>query len=434
MHERMLRKSALDRQHENEQAALLQRARKLSPEAVRKLLTKLKTDDPQDRDTYWTLVRHYEYAADIKGLDALRLWYIQHQPNGNIPPGNIDPRLDLIGYQQGKALWREYLRRPATPPGTYLRSAEFLEGGDKSVAELVLLAGRKAYPSDTRWSSAFGRHYAQVLLGSAEPLTDFNVIRVVSEHEKQSPYAHDVRRRLKESRDAAVLAQTAQHLNFWFHPDSSAPCDTSSPALALASDYAARALSLEPESVEARAVKASIDRTQLACRAEQLARMSSSELLGLSNAARLPLTLVEMRTAWIRRDSSQAAAKAHQVLAISGEKVHNALYIDSAFEANLLLGKVALRQGHNQVAVRYLLAAASMPECDQTWRGQFDMNLPRALVDRGERLAVAEFFERIAPKTLRAAQFRRWAADLRAGKNPDLIPTSSFEGCTHDPC
>jgi hypothetical protein len=55
-------------------------------------------------------------------------------------------------------------------------------------------------------------------------------------------------------------------------------------------------------------------------------------------------------------------------------------------------------------------------------------------VDWGERRAVIDFFQRMAPKTARAEQFQEWAAQLSKGINPDLIPTFSAPGCTNDPC
>ena len=49
--------------------------------------------NPQDPDTYWTLVRHYQDRVNVQGLDALRLYLIEHQPGGKLWPGNIDPRI-----------------------------------------------------------------------------------------------------------------------------------------------------------------------------------------------------------------------------------------------------------------------------------------------------------------------------------------------------
>jgi hypothetical protein len=61
------------------------------------------------------------------------------------------------------------------------------------------------------------------------------------------------------------------------------------------------------------------------------------------------------------------------------------------------------------------------------------MNLPRAIVDSGEREAVAQFLERMSGKTIRADQFKEWAGQIRKGINPDLH-RMSYPGCSHDPC
>jgi hypothetical protein len=57
-----------------------------------------------------------------------------------------------------------------------------------------------------------------------------------------------------------------------------------------------------------------------------------------------------------------------------------------------------------------------MPGSEQLRRGDgfsfgvMDMNLMRALVDWGERDAVAQFLERMGPKTNRTKEFLDWAA------------------------
>jgi len=60
------------------------------------------------------------------------------------------------------------------------------------------------------------------------------------------------------------------------------------------------------------------------------------------------------------------------------------------------------------------------------------MELPRALVDWGERDAVADFLERIATYNTRKEQFTEWARLIREGRNPDLIPLHT--GCPKEPC
>ena len=44
------------------------------------LLAKTK-ENSEDADMYWTLVRHYEYKGNVRDLDALRLGYIEHNPD-----------------------------------------------------------------------------------------------------------------------------------------------------------------------------------------------------------------------------------------------------------------------------------------------------------------------------------------------------------------
>ena len=161
--------------------------------------------------------------------------------------------------------------------------------------------------------------------------------------------------------------------------------------------------------------------------------MSPAELATISDSDRILRTLSLMRSAWIRKPDD-AATKARELLDLAARNENDTLYGDAMFEANLILGKIALRRGDRKAAARDLLAAAGTPGSARIRRGQFEMNLPRALVDWGERRAVAEFFERMAPKTVRSSQFQDWAAEIRKGVNPDLIPAFSFLGCSQDPC
>jgi hypothetical protein len=81
------------------------------------------------------------------------------------------------------------------------------------------------------------------LLGSAEPLTEYNVIRTTNPAEAQGAYARSLRAKLEKSTDSGMLAQTAQGLMIWGRGrDSHATIDT----LALAEFYAARAVSSIP--------------------------------------------------------------------------------------------------------------------------------------------------------------------------------------------
>jgi len=138
----------------------------------------------------------------------------------------------------------------------------------------------------------------------------------------------------------------------------------------------------------------------------------------------------------------EAAAIAKQVLALATPTPTDGLHSAAAFEANIVLGKAALRDGNKRQAVQYMMAAAASPDSDQLRQsggfgysfspGAMNMNLMRALVDWGERSAVADFLDKMAPKIKRTREFQQWAADIRKGLNPDLIPTRG--GCKVGPC
>jgi hypothetical protein len=153
-----------------------------------------------------------------------------------------------------------------------------------------------------------------------------------------------------------------------------------------------------------------------------------------SDSDRMVLLRGEMNKDWLRGKENDAGSKARELLDLARRNPSDPLYGDAVFEANMLLGKIALHGGDKGEAVRYLRAAAETPGSDEIQRGYFVMNLPRALVDWGERSAAADFLERMAPKTRRAKELRDWAAQIRRGINPDLTPTMSMPGCSKDPC
>jgi hypothetical protein len=434
MNELAHRRAESNRQYQERQKAILDHAHSLTADQAQQLFAKLKSNPQDDPDTYWTLVRHYEFRVEVKDLDALKLWYIEHQPAGKLWGGNIDPRIDLDGYEKGKALWLANLKHPGASAEVYQRATDFLEGGDKPLAESILQAGRKAYPDDKSWPMAFGRHYAQVLLGSAEPVTEFNVIRKESSQDAHSAYAQTVRAQLAESRDARVLAQTAQWLLAWGNPYGPAGKEAGLAGIQLAHTYVDRALSIEPKSDVGRSIKVHLTQVENSLRIQQLMKMSRAELANAPTGDRMMLALYQMRAASMWQKFGNAESKARELMDLADHNRNDALYGEAVFDANMVMGKAALRRGDGKRSARYLLAAAETPGSDRLRRGDFEMNLPRALVDRGERRAVIDFFQRMAPKTTRAKQFEEWAAELSKGINPDLVPTFSAPGCSNHPC
>jgi hypothetical protein len=417
MHELAERRLDSSRQHRERVRATELRARALTPQEAQQLLAKLR-QDPDDAGTFGMLMQYFLFRGDAKGRNALKLWYIAHWPAGRLSVGGIDPHTDPAGYEKGKALWLAALKQPSAPARVYERAAEFVEARDKPLAGSILDAGRKAYPDDKLWLTCLGRHYAQVLLASSGPPTETH-------------YAETVRAQLAESRDPAILAHTARWLIFFGNRLGPRGGEVSAPALQLARSYIDRALSIDPHSEDALSAQMAVADVERTVRLAQLRQMSAAQLAAVPAGDRMILAFYEMRDAAMRQAFRDAASKARDLLDRAARNPRDPLHSEAVFDANMVLGKAALHRGDRQSAARFLLAAAETPG---PVRVNFDMNLPRALVDWGERSAVIRFLQLMAPKTARARQFQEWAAQLSKGINPDLLPTFSAPGCTNDPC
>src|SRR5437867_2166982 len=193
MNELMHQRADQNQAWEKQRQALIDEVHKLTPQQAQALEAQVKTK-PEDRETLTRLVRYYEYKVDVKRMNALTLWYIEHEPHRQWA-WNINPAWDQRAYEQGKKLWLAHVKRSSATPAVYRNAAAFLEGGDKPLAEDILLAGQKKHPT-TDWTMTLGQHYAQALLGSTGPLAEFNVVRSVSMKEAHGPYSLSVRNRL----------------------------------------------------------------------------------------------------------------------------------------------------------------------------------------------------------------------------------------------
>jgi hypothetical protein len=107
-------------------------------------------------------------------------------------------------------------------------------------------------------------------------------------------------------------------------------------------------------------------------------------------------------------------------------------YNQALFEANMYAGKMALRRGDRSTAARHLLASVESSGSADLRYMPIDMTLARSLVDWGERETVAKFLDRCARISQESEKYKSWAADIRKGINPDLIPYRT--GCGKEPC
>jgi hypothetical protein len=413
MNELMHRRAAKRLTWEKERKEVLDEVQKMTPDQAARLESELKAN-PRDNKKLTTLVRYYQLKRGGQGFNAITLWYIEHEPT--FPwAWNINPAWDRAAYDQGKKLWLAHLSKLEVDSEIYYNAARFLEGGDKPLAERVLLDGQKAYPSKD-WTTDLGMHYAQALLGSVGPLAEFNVIRAVDMKEAQGRYAQGVRANFAASNDPQLLTVTAQWIMSWsgnFLYSRENPFDFD--PLLLAKSFNDRALSLQPDSRGALSIKLHLEET-----ANRL-RLRGTPPDEMNHSDRLRLLSDQMDNAFWNKKTDEIESNAQELLTLAAKDTNDPEYGNAVFFANMALGDLALRRGDKLGAARFLLAASAAPPTDRLRNDYIDMTLARQLVDWGEREAVAKFLDRCARLNHRSP-LAEWAAQIRKGINPDLLP------------
>ncbi|HEY9174664.1 MAG TPA: hypothetical protein VI136_20450 [Verrucomicrobiae bacterium] len=93
----------------------------------------------------------------------------------------------------------------------------------------------------------------------------------------------------------------------------------------------------------------------------------------------------------------------------------------AVYDANLVLGRIAAKEGKLDEARQYLLEAGKSTGSPVLRSFGPNMSLARDLVQHGERDAVLEYFE-LCRKfwTMGSEKLTRWSEDVKAGRMPDF--------------
>ncbi|MEX2662672.1 MAG: M56 family metallopeptidase [Vicinamibacterales bacterium] len=405
--------------------------------------------DPNDWDarkqlvTYYTAGRAVPWEKKVPGLRRHALWLIEHHPEHEIPPPSLSPQYDPEGFAQAVRLWEGHLSRPDASPFLVYRAARFFTPHDKPRAEQLILRGLAMDPESAalkakmppnvggyQWDYQLGSLYGAALMGSRNPLT-----RTYDEEQSRSPFAMEVRKKLDESQDAALLGRVGSHL---------LSAASREPAVAAMNDlgrrYAERALMLKPDLESARRSLQRAEQRERHFRLQQAMRegalVSDADRVAFL-AAKAQLAYSADATWHFRRDDGKAVATAEERLAEAKSTAAEALklaatdpanpeYSETVTSVHQTLGLVALREGKRAEAVRHLQASAEVPAIPEsadignvTW-----LRLTNYLLKDGERESVIAFLEAYAK--VRPAQRDRLledAAAIRAGRMPRSFQT-----------
>jgi beta-lactamase regulating signal transducer with metallopeptidase domain len=365
--------------------------------------------NPEDLEARKKLMIFYQASGrkvlgDQKTVTAFwahRLWCIQHHPD-DICASLAEPLSDPAAYQNAKKLWLAVVHRKDVEPGAFITAATFIGRTDPQFAEGIALS---APITDGRRTVLLARIYAAALAGSASP----------------SSYGQDVRKKLEESTDSALLAETGLDLAI-LHGESG----DNSPVAALGRSYLERALALDPNSAEARDELARVRQHDFYDRfykrmyqavGPEPSEAQYQKVSALAANERFEFLPYLAENAYTRGDmldyynhDRAAAGKgwelarryAQEALRLAPRFGSDTNYGNCLYKANMTLGMVAMRVNGDKTAAREFLLAASTAHTTENNAAPFVFKLPVLLLKYGgpdERKAVIEFLERYG-KTL----------------------------------
>ena len=349
-----------------------------------------------------------------------------------IYPTSLDPLTDPAGYSEAKKLWLQKTSQPDVSVAVLKNAAHFFEAADKPIAEKMMLRAQALDPKG-HWSGSLGRLYAFALLGSNSS-TPLNVVRTASMADAHGPYAQEVRKKLDESTDPELLAAAGDYLTFTqgheydFDPR------------ALGKSYLERALQLNPELVGARSRLISLRSGERNRRMHELLKNVPKEsqaqtISALPEAERFEYLPHLAELAYFEGENAENAQKpgeakaawerarnyAQDALALAAKRSDDPGCGTAIYKANMILGTLAMRDGDQKAAVRFMLAASRAPASEELAYNTAPAadRLVKYLLKYGERDTVIEFLERVAQiNIIQKNAILEAAAAIRRGQMP----------------
>lgn len=102
-------------------------------------------------------------------------------------------------------------------------------------------------------------------------------------------------------------------------------------------------------------------------------------------------------------------------------------YGNAIQDGNVVLGRIAVREGHTEEAKRYLRKAGESPGSPQMSSFGPNMSLAKDLLEQGERQAVLEYFDACRKFwTMGNGRLDSWAHEVKVGNIPDFGPNLEY--------
>jgi thiol-disulfide isomerase/thioredoxin len=357
------------------------------------------------------------------------LWFIENRPGDpvlRIGPTTLEPAgqamADAEGYALATAAWKKNFAGEPPAAAVYANAIHFFQTWEPGYARKLCGEGLKNYPKDGDIGSAAGELYALTILG-AKSRDRFNRVSAFDETLARSDAAQAARREIETTPNAdllaragAVLASESMTLRVLGKNQEAAA------AVGLALQIAERALKLEPENQRVASQLRNV--YQSAATAE---RDEKTKIAFLEKAAQVPgddisrfYVLSQLARSLLAAGANGRASEAASNLLADAPKYPNDWNYGNAIHwGNIVLGRVAFRDGKVDEAARRLLAAGATKGSPQLNSFGPDFELARELVNKGQTAPVLEYLELVRKfwKMDRGA-LDYWASAIRDGGVP----------------
>jgi hypothetical protein len=413
----------------------------LSRQEVERLEESLKSN-PEDLAARARLLGYY-FASSLRvsGPDATIqarrghiLWIIRNHPEAEIAglsQATIDPSghplADKAGYAQAREAWLQQVESHKQIPAVMANAAKFFLLPDKELAETTLRRGQALEPGNREWSSKLGYVYALGILG----VTGMNQNGLCTDADPQEAggtFAAKARKELEASSDAMVVGVAGRQLYFCGATLRAFKKVEADPTV-LAERLLQRAHALAPEDsnwpswlnqlYKLRSSTAASPEERTMLQKKALALLEETDR-ARPKAERDLNQLTELARAAIEAgEVKKAEMYSNELLEMASQRQADGMYGTAVHHGNLVLGRIALRQGDLETAKAYLLKAGKTPGGGTLTSFGPNMSLAKELLEHGERDAVLGYFAecKVFWKNPRLDQ---WTQMVRDGQTPNF--------------
>ncbi|MCC7042839.1 MAG: M56 family metallopeptidase [Acidobacteria bacterium] len=413
------------------------------------------TADPTDIDTASALLTFYQrrgqrefgWNAMIERRRPHLIRLVQHHPE--TAARRLIPSHDPEGYAQVRALWMAHVSSADASTAVLANAASFFSVSEKPLAEELLLRAQKLdadgpqprrrdgvyYPS---WAERLGELYALAIVGSNDAFEgNVVVVRGVDPDAARGPFAAHARAALETTDNPTILTAAGRVLT------SSTPNIDLTQALgfdvaAVGRTYLERALALDPDLEAPRMLLINEDIGRRHERVSAFLRSAGTEpddaLAALPETERLEMFADVTSFSYIgtggvlspREEETQGWQRARRLAEAALQlaarhPTHPSIGLVT-YNAHVVLGTFAIREGDRRTALAHLRGAAASPGSEELmWMPTVGhLGLVHALLDAGEYEVVASYFDRLAElNRVGATRWREDARAIREGRMPE---------------